>query len=195
MPDIVKQNDLFTCNHLGSSPKDEQDVMQFSVMHPTGMGLVRYLQLRAFPDEDNGNMRTYVVRDNRSDELVAYFSLKAGLISLNEDIRDNNEVTFDTLPGVEIANFAVNFNYLKKHSSLKGVGKVIFNDFIVPIIQEASINIGMRLIYIFALPVPELIARYDEYGFVRLDSKSEEELHRRLKPEYDMNCIFMYQLL
>ncbi len=194
MPEVIKQNDLFACAHLGASDLDEKDIMQFTVKYPTGQGLVRYIQLRAFSDEDRGIMRTYIVRDRRSNELVAYFSLKAGLISLNEGI-ENDEVIFDTLPGVEIANFAVNNTYMKKHSGLKGVGKVIFTDFIVPVIQEVSANIGIRLIYIFALPVPDLIDRYDKYGFVRLDLKSEEELHRRLKPKYDSNCIFMYQLL
>ncbi len=191
---VLPENELFSCHHLGESSKDEQDVMQFSTKYNTGRGLVNYLQYYAFPDEETGNMRTYVIRDKRSDEFVAYFSLKAGLISLNESISDN-EVEFETLPGVEIANFAVNYKYTQKHEKMHGIGKVIFTDFIVPIIQKTSKSIGIRLIYIFALPVAELIDRYNEYGFARLDIKSEDALHRRLKPTYDFSCIFMYQLL
>lgn len=188
------QNDLLYCNHLGVSESDESDIMQFTVNDKKGQGLINYIQYAAFPDEEVGNMRTYIVRDNRSSELVGYFSLKAGLISLNEVTNDEG-ITFDTLPGIELANFAVNGGYIKKHKNLKGIGKIIFNDFIVPIIEETSKSIGVRIIYIFALPIEKLMHRYKQYGFVRLDEQSENELHKRLKPGYDENCIFMYQAL
>ena len=190
----ILQNDLFYCNHLGVSENDERDILSFTVKDPNGEGLVRYLQYLAFPEEEAGTMRTYIVRDNFSSELVGYFSVKAGLISVNE-VHTEDEETFDTIPGVEIANFAVNDTYLQRHSELKGTGLIIFNDFIVPVIQEASKNVGVKIIYIFALPFERLINRYREYGFLRLDSVSEDELHKLLKPNYDENCIFMFQQL
>lgn len=49
-----------------------------------GEGLREYIQYYAISDENAGTMRTYIVRDNYSSELVGYFSLKAGLISMNE---------------------------------------------------------------------------------------------------------------
>ena len=190
----ILQNDLFYCNHLGVSENDERDILSFSVKDPNGKGLVRYLRYMAFPEEEAGTMRTYVVRDNFSSELVGYFSVKAGLISVNE-VHTEEEETFDTIPGVEVANFAVNDTYLQNHPELKGTGLIIFNDFIVPVIQEASKSVGVKIVYIFALPFERLINRYKEYGFLRLDSASEEELHKRLKPNYDENCIFMFQQL
>ncbi|MBQ3794796.1 MAG: hypothetical protein II842_00675 [Butyrivibrio sp.] len=191
---VLPENELFSCHHLGESANDEQDIMNFTTKHVTGQGFINYLRYYAFPDEEAGNMRTYVIRDKRSGEFVAYFSLKAGLISLNEEIQDDN-VRFETLPGVEIANFAIDYRYTQKHEKLKGIGKVIFTDFMVPIKERTAASIGIRIIYIFALPVPELIGRYKEYGFARLDAKSEEALHRRFKPRCDKSCIFMYQQL
>ena len=189
------QNDLFVCDHLGSSDRDEKDILSFSVKHKSGSGLVNYIRYQAFPDEDMSNMRTYVVRDIRTKELAGYFSLKAGLISVNEILTDDG-VEFDTLPGVELANFAVNDTYIRNHENLKGVGSVIFTDFIVPIIESSSDSIGIRIIYLFALPEEDLIQRYERsYGFARLEKKAEDELHRRLKPGYDESCIFMYQSL
>lgn len=190
----ILQNDLFYCNHLGVSQSDEQDILNFSVSDPNGEGLVKYVRYYAFPEEDAGTMRTYVVRDNYSSEMVGYFSLKAGLISINEVHTEEGE-TFDTIPGVEVANFAVNDTYLKNHPEMRGIGLIIFNDFIIPIIQEASKSVGIKIIYLFALPFDRLIKRYGEYGFLRLDSSSEDELHKRLKPNYDENCIFMFQQL
>ena len=40
-----------------------------------------HLSLAEF-ERKQGNMRTYLVRENQSSELVGYFSLKAGLVSL-----------------------------------------------------------------------------------------------------------------
>ena len=191
----IMQNKLFFCDHLGNSEDDERDIMNFTVKRQSGMGLVNYLKYRAFPDELMGNMRTYIVRDSRTMELAGYFSLKSGLISLNEVLTDEG-TDFDTLPGIELANFAINDGYIQKHKNQKGVGLVLFTDFIVPIIERCAEDVGIRLIYIFALPEDDLIERYEkDYGFARLDKKSEDELHRRLKPGCDKSCIFMYQTL
>ena len=128
------RSELFYCNHLGVSENDEQDIMDFTVDRDEGAGLLDYIQHHAFPEEDAGIMRTYTVRDKKSAEMVGYFSLKAGLISLNEremesvddETGEKKTITvFDTLPGVELANFAVNSSYIKKHKDLKGVGLVI----------------------------------------------------------------------
>ena len=194
MSEKILQNDLFYCSHLGDSESDEADILRFSVKDPNGAGLIDYLRYFAFPEEESGIMRSYLIRDNFSSELVGYFSVKAGLISVNE-LHTEEVVTFDTIPGVEIANFAVNDAYQKNHPDLKGLGLIIFNDFIVPIIQKAAKEIGIRIIYIFALPFERLIKRYHEYGFLRLDSASEYELHRRLKTNYDEDCIFIIQQL
>ena len=126
------------------------------------------------------------MRDNSSSEMVGYFSLKAGLISLNErqvestdsETGEKKKVTvFDTLPGVELANFAVNSTYVHNHEELKGLGVVIFNQFILPIVRQTSDNVGVKILYIFALPYDDLIKSYhDRYGFSRLGNPYEDEL-------------------
>ncbi len=160
------QSELFYCNHLGVSDQDEADIMNFTIERDEGAGLLDYIQHHAFPEEDAGIMRTYIVRDNKSSELVGYFSLKAGLISLNErqiettddETGEKKKVTvFDTLPGVELANFAVNSSYVRRHKELKGLGVVIFNQFILPIVRQTSENVGVKILYIFALPYDDLI--------------------------------------
>lgn len=190
----ILKNDTFYCDHLGASKNDIQDIRDFSVKDTRGEGLANYLKNIAFDDENNGIMRTYLVRDNSSSELVGYFSLKAGLVSFNEG-GTGTPADFDTLPGVELANFAVNNFYLVKHPRLKGIGFTIFSDFIVPVIEETAKTIGVKIIYIFALPFDGLIRQYSKYGFNRLPAKREDELHKRLKPRYDSECIFMYQML
>ena len=190
----ILSNGDFYCSHLGTNLNDEKDIVNFTIADPNGLGLKDYLIYHAFGEEENNYMRTYLVRDNATNELVCFFSLKAGLISLNEMV-ENEKVSFDTLPGIELANFAVNSSYIRQHPESKGVGLLVYYDFILPIIRKVSEEVGVRIVYIFALPLTSLINRYQDYGFRRLPSKQEEQLHRRIKPSYDENCIFMYQLV
>ena len=71
------QSELFYCNHLGASENDEKDIMKFSIDRDEGSGLLEYLQNYALTEEENGIMRTYIVRDKISSEVAGYFSLKA----------------------------------------------------------------------------------------------------------------------
>ena len=188
------QSDTFYCDHLGASEDDRRDILNFSARDERGEGLVSYLQHFAFSDEEEGTMRTYLVRDKRTSKLVGYFSLKAGLVSLNET-KTEMGVAFDVLPGIELANFAVNDGYIKKNPDLRGLGISIFAKFIRPLVKNVSERVGVKVIYLFALPFDGLIRRYSQYGFERLESDDETDLHKRLKPRYDEGCVFMYQML
>lgn len=190
----VLQSDVFYCEHIGRCQSDITDIERFSVLDQAGEGLVDYIRHYALRDEKSGIMRTYLVRSLASSELVGYFSLKSGLISINE-VETVEGTLFDTVPGVELANFAINGVYINAHPSLKGIGTVVFERFILPIIKQAASVVGVKIVYIFALPYDRLINRYKEYGFLRLDQQAEEDLHSRVKPVYDDGCIFMYQML
>ena len=110
--------------------------------------------------------------------------------------REQTIVVFDTIPGVELANFAVNSSYLKKRPSAKGIGLIIFNQFVLPIVRKTAEYVAVKILYIFALPYESLINNYKvNYGFERLNESDEKELHKRLKPAYDDSCIFMYMML
>ncbi len=200
----ILQTELFYLQHLNTdSVADREAIDQFGIADEHGIGLEVYLKEYASADEDNREMRTYLVRTNDTDECVGYFSLKAGLISLheaeeevlNQDGLEEIRIEFDTLPGVELANFAVNSCFIEAHPYLKGIGHVLFTEFIIPIINEAAKYIGIKMVYIFALPYERLINRYKTYGFQRLSPDAEKDLHKRLKPRYDEDCKFMYQLL
>lgn len=201
----ILQVGLFYVDHLNENPeKDSEDILNFRIDAPEGQGLSEYLKEYASHEETNRSMRTYLVRDVETDECIGYFSLKAGLISLNEiEVEKTDAETgerklvreFDTLPGVELADFAVNSRYIERYPYQKGVGHVIFTEFILPMVNEAAKYIGIKMVYIFALPYDRLISRYQRYGFRRLSESDETDLHKRLKPRYDESCKFMYLLL
>ena len=194
MSSRVWESKTFYCTHLGDMDEDEADVRNFTVKHPANAaGLLGYLQRGAFAKEVAGTMRTYMVRDIKTDECAGYFSLKAGLVSLQEHKINDDETEFDTLPGVEVAFFAVNENYTRGEH---GFGAVIFEDIIEPVIREASRQIGIYLIYVYALPEQKLLKNYQEnYGLLRLSPDAEKDLHARLRPRVDKDCIFMYKLV
>lgn len=80
---------------------DERDVRSFRLADSKGAGLVAYLQRQVLTDELRGTMRTHLARDNFTDELVGYFTLKAGLVSVNEE-RDGDNVELDTVRGLSL---------------------------------------------------------------------------------------------
>ena len=107
-----------------------------------------------------------------------------------------NEDSFDSIPGVEISNFAINKHYRQKHPKTKGIGKVIFENIIKAIIEETAKLIGVRIVYIFALPKDKLLSYYQgAFDFSRLSEEQENKMHNRIRPAYDKDCIFMYQVL
>ena len=188
----ILENEVFCVYHINDSHLNDEDLKNFAVKHKEGQGLVDYLIFYSGVEEQLGLMRTYIVRDKNTNEFVGYFSLKAGMVSYHESGATNE---FDTRPGVELANFAVNSFYLDKHKNLKSIGFVIFNDFVLKIVKAEAKIIGIRDLYIFALPFNSLINLYSQYGFARLSSESEDAIHKRLKPRYDKKCIFMYMNL
>ncbi len=122
------------------------------------------------------------------------FSLKAGLISIHEQRMAEEAVAFDTLPGVELANFAINQRF-QEQLGQTGLGGVIFRKLIAPFVLQLGERLGIFMLYLFALPYDRLIKTYARYGFQRLPPQAETELHKRLKPTYDASCIFMFQTL
>lgn len=193
--DITVAGRVYHCYPLSRMDgRDERDIRAFQPVDPKGAGLVAYLQSRAIADELRSTMRTYLVRDNLTDELVGYFSLKAGLVSVNEE-RDGESVEFDTVPGVELANFAIDGNFRKAHPEARGCGKAIFTDLVLPVVGRAAEVVGVAVLYIFSLPENRVIANYETYGFRRLREDAERSLHTRLKPRYDQQCVFMYTML
>lgn len=97
----------------------------------------------------------------------------------------------DSLPGVELANFAVNSSYKDAHKEQSGIGSIIFLDFVLPIIKIAADRVGICIVYIFALPYRQLIRYYETLNFRRLGKAEENFVHRHYKPRYDEGCVFM----
>ena len=53
----------------------------------------------------------------------------------------------------------------------------------------------MNYLHIFVLPEDKLLEYYEEMGFSRLSAEKEKYVYSHIKPKYDTDCIFMYQIL
>lgn len=179
----------FSVEHLLDSPENINLVETFNVSNDA-LGLELYLKEQSVADETNKMSRTYLVKDKVTGELVGYFSLKTGLITLQ--VFKN---TFESIPAIELANFAVNNAYRENHPGIKRIGYYIFLSFIRPLAESISNLIGVNALYIYALPEEKLIEHYRTMGFSRLPIEQESFVQSHVKPKYDEGCIFMYQTL
>lgn len=183
----VLDTELYTVEHISSSPCDLSAIQSFET-NDKSRGLEYYLKDTALYDEENNLSRTYLVKDSATHELAGYFSLRIGLIT-----RQVEGKKFDSIPAIELANFAVNTNYKKNHPEIKLLGFYIFKNFIIPLSKCFCKYIGIYALYIYALPNENLIEHYMKMGFSRLPPEQFVQFH--VKPKYDDGCIFMYQIL
>ena len=156
-----------------------------------GYGLEQYLKKSALKDEADNYSKTYLILNKDSKKIVAYFSLRTGLITVSRGFLKG----FDAYTGIELANFAVNDNYDEAHDEIPKLGSYVFMQFILPLVQEIRQYVGARFLYIYALPKDRLLEHYKTMGFQRAPMKMEKFVYRHVKPAYDKSCIFMYQII
>jgi hypothetical protein len=177
----------FTVEHLQNTPANRRLIESFSAPN-NAMGLEAYLKLQAESDENSNGSRTFLVKDAETGRLACYFSLRSGLIAIRRE-----DDLFDTIPAIELANFAVNDTYRSESGKVAKVGAYAFRRFVQPIVKNVSDLVGVQCLYIYALPKERLIQYYASLGFMRLPSEDEAFVHSHVKPAYDRGCIFMYQ--
>lgn len=183
---------LFYYEHLFDNPNNLEQIKNFAIRERSGFGLELYLKETAAFDEEHLLNSTYLVKDKKSHDIVGYFSLKTGLFTVESP---TIEGYFDTIPSVELSNFAVNALYRANHPEVKQIGEILFRSFILPTVQHIQNFVAVKALYIYALPEDKLISHYQNLGFSRLDDEEEKFVHSHVKPKYDADCIFMYQIL
>lgn len=75
------QNDLFEALHL----QQTDDLSSFTVKNDAYV-LLAYLRNTAKVEEKDNESRTYIVKDKQTKELVAYFTLGTGIITVKKDV-------------------------------------------------------------------------------------------------------------
>jgi len=182
-------NTNYRIEHLFDSEINRELIELFKVGR-NAKGLELYLKHCAVSDEVDSMSRTYLVKDETTGELAAYFSLRSGLIT--PQVKGN---LFDSVSALELSNFAVNQKYKDDHPEINRLGSHVFFKFILPLTRWISNYLGVKALYIFSLPEDSLISHYRTMGFDRLPPDQEVFIHNHVKPKYDEGCIFMYQVV
>ena len=185
------ENDLYYCEHLQLTREVNDELNDFLISkHREGKGVMDYLQVQAVRDETEELMKTYLVRDAMTEELAAFFSVRAGSVKL-EFVADDKVGIY---PGVELAYFGVNERYIEDHPENKGMGIQVFEKMIIPIAKEMRSFAAVKGIFGYAVNGTTLMDRYvNSYGFNRLSPENEERLHQSYRPNTDGDCIFIYK--
>ena len=184
----ILRTDLYEVTHLQKADLSKLETFETK---PEGKGLQIYLQKYAYKDETCGCARTYLVKDVISGDLVAYFTLRTGLITVSRGFLKG----FDARTGIELANFAINESYRNANEVIPRLGSYIFERFIIPIVMQIREGIGAEILYIYALPNDKLMAHYETMGFSKAPKAIEKCVYRHVKPVYDQGCRFMFQIL
>ena len=211
----------FKCVPLTSDNNHVSMIRDFVIDREAGVadipdkiiGLESYLKRAAWQDDIDEQVKIYLIKDTKLNEIAAYFGLKAGMVVDNEEgepsaeekeeaLREfNAKLVSSVLPGIEISHFAINDNY-RRHISkpgqeIRGLGQYFYPAFIYPIIEEAASKIGVKMVYLFAANDEEdeeekLIKYYERVFGFRLSGV--DDFYMPLQPGYDGGCKFMYRM-
>lgn len=96
--------------------------------------------------ENNKRYVTCLVKSIHRDDIITYFTLSAGAIFWEP------YGYIKSIPTVEISYYSLNDIYaIDKNGKGIGLGKLIFEDFILPAIQEINKSLGIAFITLFAI--------------------------------------------
>ncbi|MDO5441800.1 MAG: hypothetical protein Q4F55_04515 [Bacillota bacterium] len=105
------------------------DVSRFSFQSKNGKEYEEFLEREAKNLDKLAISKTFLVIHNKTDELIAYFTLSADTVKLTQDERNDSDlanVKFQSLPAIKIGKLAVN-KKLSKEVARKGYGSFVLD--------------------------------------------------------------------
>ena len=174
--------------HL-SDKINSYELKMFRVQHEE-FQLTRYLVKLAKKHQKQLLNKTFLVREKGSDNLVAFYSLKAATLPYND-----KESSF-LIPAIELTHFAVDERYktidLQDSLSVK-TGEFIFWNLILPVVKYVSEKVACKDLFVFSINTPKLISYYkNRLGFQEIENIDDKLFFEYAVPDYDDNCKFLY---
>ena len=139
--------------------------------------------------------RTYLVfymNKSQKKELACVFCIRCSSMHFQNPSKKNffNEI----IPCIELVYLALDSNYRRKHPEIKRVSSMVFDAFIVPIVQELNRLCGCKYLFLFAINDKKLIKYYiNQMDFEELPKKEEAVVVEYLKTHSNSDCKFLYQ--
>ena len=84
-------SDPFYCELLRANQNNRTLIQDFTVYREAEysqlpdkiVGLEAYLKMCAWNDDEDDLVKIYLIKDSKTDDIVAYFGLKAGMLAAN----------------------------------------------------------------------------------------------------------------
>lgn len=117
-----------------------------------------YVKKDAFDEMESGDGVSYVVLrsiDDKTQEMVAYFTLVASAIPIMYRIEDEEDVPYEAMcgiPAVRVHMFAINDKYQDVFYLNKPIAAWVFEAMINIIDEKSKNDMGIKAIYLHALP-------------------------------------------
>lgn len=174
--------------HL-SDDVNSYELKKFRTQHGE-IQLTKYLVKIAKKHENSMLNKTYLVRDKKNRNLVAWFSLKNATLPYND--KENSFL----IPAVELTHFAVDERYRKiglQDSLAVKTGEFIFWNLILPIVKDAADKVACKDLFVFSINTPKLIDYYtNRLGFKEIENLDDKLFFEYAVPDYDDACKFLY---
>ena len=172
-----------------SEELNSYELKSFRIQHEE-FQLTRYLVKLAKKHQKQLLNKTFLVREKGSDNLVAFYSLKAATLPYND-----KESSF-LIPAIELTHFAVDERYktidLQDSLSVK-TGEFIFWNLILPVVKYVSEKVACKDLFVFSINTPKLISYYkNRLGFQEIENIDDKLFFEYAVPDYDDNCKFVY---
>ena len=172
-----------------SEELNSYELKSFRIQHEE-FQLTRYLVKLAKKHQKQLLNKTFLVREKGSDNLVAFYSLKAATLPYND-----KESSF-LIPAIELTHFAVDERYktidLQDSLSVK-TGEFIFWNLILPVVKYVSEKVACKDLFVFSINTPKLISYYkNRLGFQEIENIDDKLFFDYAVPDYDDNCKFLY---
>ena len=172
-----------------SEELNSYELKSFRIQHEE-FQLTRYLVKLAKKHQKQLLNKTFLVREKGSDNLVAFYSLKAATLPYND-----KESSF-LIPAIELTHFAVDARYktINSQDSLSvKTGEFIFWNLILPVVKYVSEKVACKDLFVFSINTPKLISYYkNRLGFQEIENIDDKLFFEYAVPDYDDNCKFLY---
>lgn len=189
---IVSSNKNFFCASL-STYEERQLLFRFDVYDEYKIDDENPWSVKNLKDiinnevvglNESDRLRTYLIFDDsgEKEELACVFCLRTNDLLLGDE----------TVPSIELAYFAMEKSYKKKHSDYEGVGRYFFNVFILPIIETTYHLTGGVFLHLFAINNKKLVSFYKKLGFISLEEKDDKEILSYEENEGNQDCKFLF---
>lgn len=137
-----------------------------------------FLSDESFEYDENKYGSTYLLKDQDSNIILAFYTIKANGIQ----IYDSETSEYSVIPAVEISRIAVQYEFQQN-----GIGKRLFYDYILPKIEVIESMVAVKVIMVFVEPDNiKGIRFYESIGFEKADSIVQTSISESFNEECDL---------